>query len=168
MVVKPGATGTIAEVLPLTLATFGLLLVQVKVSPVMATPLLSAALAVIVSDMSVSASVAEDAVMVMVARAPGVAAAGAAGVELFEQLARKTHEAASKRSVRGVPGKAGRRVEIDAFSVMRRPNFLRQRFHAALLRIAKCTGDFNIIGFNCVRHSMTEEADHLPCPYVFD
>ena len=43
---KPGATGTIAEVLAMMEATFGLLLVQVKVSPVMATPLLSVALAV--------------------------------------------------------------------------------------------------------------------------
>jgi hypothetical protein len=102
--------------------------------------LLSAAVAVIVSDVSVSVRVVTDAVMLMVARAPGVAAAGAAGVELFEQLARKTQEAASKRSVRGMPGKRGRRVEINAFSVMRRPNFLRQRFHAALLQIAQCAG----------------------------
>jgi len=103
----------------------------------MAAPLLSAALAVIVWDMSVSASAADDAVMVMLARAPGVGAAGVVDeLELLEQLARKTQEAASKRSVRGMPGKRGRRVEIDAFSVMRRPNFLRQRFHAALLQIA--------------------------------
>jgi hypothetical protein len=118
-----------------------LLLVQVKVSPVIATPLLSAALGVIVSAMSVSVRDVTDAVMVTVARAPGVAAAGVdEELELLEQLARKTQEAASKRSVRGVPGKRGRRVEIDAFSVMRRPNFLRQRFHAALLRISKCPG----------------------------
>jgi hypothetical protein len=107
----------------------------------MATPLLSVALAVTVSDVSVSANVVDDAVMVMLARAPGVAAAGVVEeLELLEQLARKTQEAASKSSVRGMPGKRGRRVEIDAFSVMRRPNFLRQRFHAALLRIAKRAG----------------------------
>jgi hypothetical protein len=139
IVVKPGATGTIVEVLASTVATLGLLLVQVKVSPGTATPLLSVPLAVTVSEVLVTGSVVDDAVTLMLARAPGVGAGGVGvlELELLEQLQRKTQEAARKRSVRGMPGKRGRRDELKAFSVMRRPNFLRQRFHAALLPIAK-------------------------------